>query len=199
MFKSSWGTAEKSGGSWPEVALRTVIYIAIAGLVYLAFMERIVGLYGGFIDRAKDVAKDGLLAALGMPGPNDPSIHGWVVEWGSDVVGVILYQKIPSGRARSNIEQERIEIKAFTVKLIYRGQGLGTELLDRVLDSELKFEEGKKVEVVFAKDNLNAYDFVPARLRGGLDIQRKRVESRLRRMVQKRTTEWEGGNRGKKE
>ena len=198
VFKLSWDSAEKSGGSWHEVVLRTLIYIAIGTFVYLGVVERIVGMYGGFIDRANDVAKGGLPAALGISGPNDPSIHGWVVEWGDDVVGMVLYSKTSSGRARNNTGKERVEVKAFTVKFIYRGQGLGTELLGRVLDSELKFEGGRKVEVVFAEDNVNAYDFVPAWLRGGLDIQRERVKSRLRRMEQRRTAEWEGKDRGKK-
>lgn len=195
VFKFTWEGVEKSGGSWLEIALRTITYMGIGGFIYLCVVERIVAMYGGFIDRANDVAKGGLLKELGMAGSNDPTIHGWVVEWGDDVVGIILYNKVP---ARTNTEKERVEIKAFTVKFIYRGQGLGTELLDRVLNSELKFERGKKIEVVFAKDHVNAYGFVPVWLRGGLDIQRERVESKLRRMVQKRTAEWEGKDRGKK-
>ena len=195
VFKFTWDSVEKSGGSWLELVLRTLIYMGIGSFVYLCFVERIVAMYGGFIDRANDVAKGGLPTALGISGPNDPSIHGWVVEWGDDVVGIILYKKVPR---RTNTEKEKVEIKAFTVRLMYRGQGLGTELLDKVLDSELKFEGGRRVEVVFAGDHVNAYDFVPAWLRGGLDMERERVESRLRRMVQKRTAEWDGKDKGKK-
>ena len=203
VFRFTWGSVERLGGSWLEVALRTVIYLGIGGFVYLSIVERVVAMYaGGFIDRANNVARGSLQTALGMSRPDNCTVHGWVAEWGDDVVGVILYNKASTGRETSTItsviEKVRIEIKAFTVKLIYRGQGLGTELLDRVLDAELKFEGGKKVEVAFAQDHVNAYEFVPAWLRGGLDIQTERAESRLRMMVQRRTAEWEGKDRGKK-
>lgn len=187
------------GGGWMEAVLRTTMYMGSAVFVYLSVVQRVVAIYGGFTDRAAEVAKGGLPAALGMSGSNDASIKGWVVEWGDDVVGVIAYKKLPAGRTERKVEKERVEIRAFTVKIVYRGQGLGTGLLEKVLDAELRFGEGgRKVEVGWAEDCVNGYGFVPRWLRGGLDKEWERVTRRLQRMVDEREKEWVGKDRGKK-
>lgn len=190
-----------SGSGYPEAIIRTLCYLGAAGFVYLSIVDRVIRMYGGFLDRAAEVAKAGLPSALGILGPNDSSIKGWVVEWGTDIVGFLAYKKIPAGRSASSgkMEKERVEIKAFTVKIIYRGQGLGTGLIEKMLDEEVRFGEGgRKVEVEWAEDCVNGYGFVPRWLRGGLDREWKRVSGRVERMVSEREREWVEKDRGKK-
>lgn len=178
-----------SGSGYPEAIIRTLCYMGGAGFVYLSIVERIIGIYGGFIDRAAEVAKAGLPSALGISEPNDPSIKGWVVEWGADIVGFLAYKKLPARVSESSgkMEKERVEIKAFTIKIVYRGQGLGTGLIERMLDEEVRFEKGeRKVDVEWAEDCVNGYGFVPWWLSGGLDREWERVSARVKRMINER-------------
>ncbi|KAF8421302.1 hypothetical protein EV426DRAFT_706934 [Tirmania nivea] len=207
MFLRLLDTAMKDGGGgisgsgYPEAIIRTLCYMGAAGFVYLSIVERVIGMYGGFLDRAAEVAKAGLPTALGISGPNDSSIKGWVVEWGTDIVGFLAYKKLPAGRSASSgkMEKERVEIKAFTVKIVYRGQGLGKGLIEKMLDEEMKFGEGgRKVEVGWAKDCVNGYGFVPRWLRGGLDRECRKVSERVEKMISEREWEWVEKDRGKK-
>jgi len=190
-----------SGSGYPEAIIRTLCYMGAAGFVYLSIVERIIAMYGGFLDRAAEVAKAGLPSALGISGPNDSSIKGWVVEWGGDVVGFLAYKKLPPGRVAGSgkMENGKVEINAFTVKIVYRGQGLGTGLIERMLEEEVTFEEGRrKATVGWAEDCVNGYGFVPWWLRGGLDREWERVSERVRKMVIKREREWAEKDKGKK-
>ena len=185
--------------SFMEAGIRTLVYLGGIGFVYLSIVERIVGVYGGFIERASEVARGGLLAALEIQDGNDPKIKGLVIKWGDDIVGLIIYQRVPPVKLPRNgssiVKPDNIEIKAFTVKLVYRRQGLGRELLDRVLDKEVR---RGVTEMGFAKDNVNQYHFVPAWLRGGLDMERERLDAWLKRRLEDKLEEMKGKDKGKK-
>ncbi|KAF8468844.1 hypothetical protein BDZ91DRAFT_721228 [Kalaharituber pfeilii] len=233
-----------------QAGLLAGVYMGGVIFVYLCLIELSVNIFGGFIERAGEVAKLGLLRAVGvsreeeieMEEGEDPDgergwggTKGWVVEWGGmwkieveveTDPGIKLNPGLGIGRGlgkevERRRKRRRLEIKAFTVKIQYRRQGLGRDLLERMLEGEgvgvddvedvgvmapglgdgAGREEGKfrEMEVGIAEDHTNEIRFVPEWLKRGVQIEEDRVSRWVSRVVgERRRRAKEERGRGKK-
>ncbi|CAJ2513506.1 Uu.00g016250.m01.CDS01 [Anthostomella pinea] len=135
-------------------------------------------------------------------GPDEDTIIG--VHFGSALIGALVLRLEPSPsvaggggggsnrkRARSSVLRGgRGVIRAWTVKLKYRGKGVGADLLHEAVRATRE-RCGRDAGVGFAKEHANSTMVLPEVFNGPF----RRSEQRAARALEDVLGEWEGGKR----
>ncbi|KAI2606826.1 uncharacterized protein GGS25DRAFT_307728 [Hypoxylon fragiforme] len=126
------------------------------------------------------------------------------VRFGNELIGALVLRLEPhasfagSGKKRhrrrnSLLKGGRGFIRAWTVKLKYRGKGVGIDLLHEAV-KVTRERCGKDAEVGFAKEHANSTMVLPEIFNGPF----RKNEQRAAKTLEKVLGEWEGGRRRRK-
>ncbi|KAI1386504.1 uncharacterized protein F4822DRAFT_318741 [Hypoxylon trugodes] len=122
------------------------------------------------------------------------------VRFGKDLIGalVLRLEQNPSlaGKRRSRgsaLKGGKGIIRAWTVKMRYRGKGVGADLLHEAV-KVTRERCGKDAEVGFAKEHANSTMVLPEVFNGAL----RKDEQRAAKALEKVLSEWEGSKRRRK-
>ncbi|KAI0447076.1 hypothetical protein F4803DRAFT_396060 [Xylaria telfairii] len=161
---------------------------------------------GGYIQAAEDI-RWSWLSPTSSPDP-PPSEQDLIlgVHFGKQLIGALVLRIEPSpssthisnggGRRRSRtsfFRGGRGVIRAWTVKLKYRGQGVARDLLHEAV--RLTRERcGREAEVGFAAEHANSRMFLPE----SFNTPFRRSERKAAKSLEKVLAEWEGARRRRK-
>ncbi|KAF3022134.1 hypothetical protein E8E14_014172 [Neopestalotiopsis sp. 37M] len=122
------------------------------------------------------------------------------VRFGREIIGALILRleaaSNPTGRKRtraSALRGGKGVIRAWTVKLRFRGKGVGTDMLQEAIRIT-KEKCGRDAAIGFAKEHANSADVLPEALNGQLRKDEQRAAKTLERVVH----EWEDARRHKR-
>lgn len=149
---------------------KTMLGTTIGGItmIYLIFIRWMTGLYIGL---AEDIDMEWL--------GEDRMI---VVKWGEDVIGslVLGWADNDAAKKRGRRRRGKAVVRAWTVKLKYRGKGVGEGLLEEAV--KIAGERGAD-GILFDADHANSKRVLPAIFNGFIDKQEAKAEKALRRVA----------------
>lgn len=105
--------------------------------------------------------------------------------YGEELIGTVVLRfpakdKVPISAFYDDLP--KVEVRAWTVRLRFRGKGIGRGLLEEVVKLAME-REGSDVKLVFAKDHANAVIDGPKMLNGVFRKREARAEKLLRDVV----------------
>ncbi|KAH9882010.1 hypothetical protein J1614_001181 [Plenodomus biglobosus] len=105
-----------------------------------------------------------------------------VVKWGEDVIGALVlgWADNDAAKKRGRRRRGKAIVRAWTVKLKYRGKGVGEGLLEEAVKTA--GEKGAD-GIIFDGDHANSTRILPAIFNGFLDKQEARAEKALRKVA----------------
>lgn len=149
---------------------KTMLGTTIGGItmIYLIFIRWMTGLYIGL---AEDIDMEWL--------GEDRMI---VVKWGEDVIGslVLGWADNDAAKKRGRRRRGKAVVRAWTVKLKYRGKGVGEGLLEEAV--KIAGERGAD-GILFDADHANSKRVLPAIFNGFIDKQEAKAEKALRKVA----------------
>jgi len=145
----------------------TIIFL-LSG-VTIALLSMLARYTSDYLTRAENV---GCTEGLKQLEGKDKDVV--VAKWGDLMVGacVVRYSKEAAGVA---------EVWAWTVKMRYRGTGLGKDLLNKAVEV-VREKKGKDCKIVFAEDHANSYRIKS--LPTAYTAPQQRKEERARKLLQ---------------
>ncbi|KAF9694750.1 hypothetical protein EKO04_007420 [Ascochyta lentis] len=147
------------------------VFSTTAGGLTMAFLIGVRWLTGGYISLAEDIGTDWL--------GDDRMI---VAKWGEDVIGALVlgWADNDASKKRGRRRRGKAVIRGWTVKLKYRGKGVGEGLLEEAV--KIAGEKGAD-GILFASDHANSKRILPAIYNGFLDKQEVKAEKALRKVA----------------
>ncbi|KAL6710221.1 hypothetical protein ACN47E_009167 [Coniothyrium glycines] len=105
-----------------------------------------------------------------------------VVKWGEDVIGslVLGWADNDAAKKRGRRKRGKAVVRAWTVKLKYRGKGVGEGLLEEAV--KVAGERGAD-GIIFDADHANSNRVLPAVFNGFIDKQEAKAEKALRKVA----------------
>lgn len=105
-----------------------------------------------------------------------------VAKWGEDVIGALVlgWADNDAAKKRGRRRRGKAIVRAWTVKLKYRGKGVGEGLLEEAVKTA--GEKGAD-GIIFDGDHANSTRILPAIFNGFLDKQEARAEKALRKVA----------------
>jgi ribosomal protein S18 acetylase RimI-like enzyme len=162
--------------------------------VIMTYLLAIRYLTGRYVSVAEDMRWDWLLNEDG----DEDTIIG--VRFGKEIIGALMLRLEASsnhtGKKRtraSALKGGKGVIRAWTVKLRYRGKGVGADMLQEAV-KVTKEKCGRDAAVGFAKEHANSADVLPEVLNGQMRKHEQRAAKALERVV----FEWEDARRHKR-
>ncbi|KAI1738765.1 hypothetical protein F4680DRAFT_449562 [Xylaria scruposa] len=181
------------------------LLLTICGVI-MTYLLGIRYFTGGYIQAAEEL-RWSWLSPTSSPDPS-PSEQDLIlgVHFGKQLIGALVLRLEPSpssthvsnggGRRRSRtslLRGGRGVIRAWTVKLKYRGQGVGRDLLHEAV--RLTRERcGREAEVGFAAEHANSKMFLPETF----NTPFRRSERKAAKSLEKVLADWEGARRRRK-
>jgi len=149
---------------------KTMLATTIGGIT-MTFLIFIRWMTGGYIGMAEDINMDWL--------GDDRLI---VVKWGEDVIGslVLGWADNDAAKKRGRRRRGKAVVRAWTVKLKYRGKGVGGGLLEEAV--KVAGERGAD-GIVFDADHANSKRILPAIFNGYLNKQDAKAEKALQKVA----------------
>ena len=170
---------------WYEDKLMLGTTIGGITMTYLIFIRWMTGLYIG-------LAEDIDLEWLG----EDKVI---VVKWGEDVIGslVLGWADNDAGKKRGRRRRGKAVVRAWTVRLKYRGKGVGEGLLEEAVKvagemgaDGIVFDANHASKIIFTRAQrtytdvlLDSQRVLPAIFNGFIDKQEAKAEKALRKVA----------------
>jgi GNAT superfamily N-acetyltransferase len=153
---------------WYEDKLMLVTTLGGISMTYLIFVRWMTG---GYIGLAEDIDMDWL--------GDDRMI---VVKWGEDVIGslVLGWADNDAAKKRGRRRRGKAVVRAWTVKLKYRGKGVGEGLLEEAV--RVAGERGAD-GILFDADHANSKRVLPPIFNGFLNKQEAKAEKALRKVA----------------
>ncbi|KAI8942591.1 hypothetical protein NX059_000649 [Plenodomus lindquistii] len=105
-----------------------------------------------------------------------------VAKWGEDVIGALVlgWADNDAAKKRGRRRRGKAVVRAWTVRLKYRGKGVGEGLLEEAV--KIAGEKGAD-GILFDGDHANSTRILPAIFNGYLDKQEARAEKALRKVA----------------
>ncbi|KAI4952247.1 hypothetical protein J4E91_003709 [Alternaria rosae] len=149
---------------------KTMLATTIGGIT-MTFLIFIRWMTGGYIGMAEDINVDWL--------GDDRLI---VVKWGEDVIGslVLGWADNDAAKKRGRRRRGKAVVRAWTVKLKYRGKGVGEGLLEEAV--KVAGERGAD-GIVFDADHANSKRILPTIFNGYLNKQDAKAEKALQKVA----------------
>lgn len=147
------------------------VFGTTAGGITMAFLIAIRWLTGGYIGLAEEVGAEWL---------GDDRVI--VAKWGDDIIGslVLGWADGDAAKKRGRRRRGKAIVRGWTVKLKYRGKGVGEGLLEEAV--KVAGEKGAD-GIVFAADHANSQRILPSIYNGFLDKQEAKAEKALRKVA----------------
>lgn len=147
------------------VASTTLGGITMSFLIFIRWMT------GGYIGLAEEIDMDWL--------GEDKML---VVKWGEDIIGslVLGWADHDAAKKRGRRRRGKAVIRAWTVKLKYRGKGVGESLLEEAV--KVAGERGAD-GIIFDPDHANSQRILPAVFNGFLNKQEAKAEKALKKVA----------------
>ncbi|KAF3032743.1 hypothetical protein E8E11_002471 [Didymella keratinophila] len=147
------------------------VFATTAGGITMSFLILIRWLTGGYIGFAEDIGTEWL---------GDDRVI--VAKWGNDVIGALVlgWADGDAAKKRGRRRRGKAIIRGWTVKLKYRGKGVGEGLLEEAV--KIAGEKGAD-GILFAGDHANSKRILPAIYNGFLDKQEAKAEKELRKVA----------------
>ncbi|KAH7398295.1 hypothetical protein BKA66DRAFT_437369 [Pyrenochaeta sp. MPI-SDFR-AT-0127] len=147
-----------------------ILGTAIGGIT-MTFLLFIRWMTGGYIGAAEYINMDWL--------GNDRLI---VVKWGEDIIGALVlgWADNDAAKKRGRRRRGKAVVRAWTVKLKYRGKGVGEGLLEEAV--KVAGERGAD-GIIFDGDHANSARILPTIFNGFLDKQEAKAEKALRKVA----------------
>ncbi|KAF1846712.1 uncharacterized protein K460DRAFT_281785 [Cucurbitaria berberidis CBS 394.84] len=140
------------------------------GGITMTFLIFIRWMTGGYIGVAEDINMEWL--------GEDRLI---VVKWGEDIIGaLVLGWADDAAKKRGRRRRGKAVVRAWTVKLKYRGKGVGEGLLEEAV--KVAGEKGAD-GIIFDGDHANSKRILPPIFNGFLDKQEAKAEKTLRKVA----------------
>ncbi|KAK6220913.1 hypothetical protein LQW54_001833 [Pestalotiopsis sp. IQ-011] len=162
--------------------------------VVMTYLLAVRYLTGRYVSVAESMRWDWMVAEDG----EEDTVVG--VRFGREVIGALVLRlepgSSPTGRKRtraSALRGGKGVIRAWTVKLRFRGKGVGTDMLQEAIRIT-KEKCGRDAAVGFAKEHANSADVLPEALNG----QMRKDEQRAAKTLEKAVHEWEDARRHKR-
>ncbi|KAI2637210.1 hypothetical protein GGS26DRAFT_588758 [Hypomontagnella submonticulosa] len=160
-------------------------------MIYLMSIRYFTGQY---IQVAEDMKWSWMVSEDG----EEDTIIG--VRFGKDLIGALVLRLEPNssstGKKRnrgSALRGGKGVIRAWTVKMRYRGKGVGADMLHEAV-KVTREKCGKDAEVGFAKEHANSTMVLPEIFNGSF----RKDEQRAAKTLEKVLSEWEGSRRRRK-
>ncbi|EUC50806.1 hypothetical protein COCMIDRAFT_80997 [Bipolaris oryzae ATCC 44560] len=153
---------------WYEDKLMLVTTIGGISMTFLIFIRWMTG---GYISLAEDIDMDWL--------GDDRLI---VVKWGEDIIGslVLGWADNDAAKKRGRRRRGKAVVRAWTVKLKYRGKGVGEGLLEEAV--RVAGERGAD-GILFDPDHANSKRILPPIFNGFLNKQEAKAEKALQKVA----------------
>ncbi|USP76016.1 hypothetical protein yc1106_03290 [Curvularia clavata] len=153
---------------WYEDKLMLVTTLGGISMTYLIFIRWMTG---GYIGLAEDIDMDWL--------GDDRLI---VVKWGEDIIGslVLGWADNDAAKKRGRRRRGKAVVRAWTVKLKYRGKGVGEGLLEEAV--RVAGERGAD-GILFDADHANSKRVLPPIFNGFLNKQELKAEKALQKVA----------------
>ncbi|KAJ4410891.1 hypothetical protein N0V91_001820 [Didymella pomorum] len=147
------------------------VFGTTAGGITMSFLILIRWLTGGYIGLAEDIGTEWL---------GDDRVI--VAKWGNDVIGALVlgWADGDAAKKRGRRRRGKAIVRGWTVKLKYRGKGVGEGLLEEAV--KIAGEKGAD-GILFAGDHANSKRILPAVYNGFLDKQEAKAEKALRKVA----------------
>ncbi|KAH6614080.1 hypothetical protein C7974DRAFT_404472 [Boeremia exigua] len=147
------------------------VFGTTAGGITMAFLILIRWLTGGYIGLAEEIGNEWL---------GDDRVV--VAKWGDDVIGALVlgWADGDAAKKRGRRRRGKAIVRGWTVKLKYRGKGVGEGLLEEAV--KVAGEKGAD-GILFAGDHANSTRILPAIYNGFLDKQEAKAEKALRKVA----------------
>ncbi|KAK6081104.1 acetyltransferase [Seiridium cupressi] len=162
--------------------------------VVMTYLLGIRYMTGSYISIAESMRWDWMLSEDG----EEDTVVG--VRFGKEIIGALMLRLEPSsnptGKKRtraSALRGGKGVIRAWTVKLRFRGKGVGTDMLQEAVKIT-KEKCGRDAAVGFAKEHANSEVVLPEVLNG----QMRKGEQRAAKTLEKVVFEWEEARRHKR-
>ncbi|KAF2032682.1 hypothetical protein EK21DRAFT_98796 [Setomelanomma holmii] len=154
----------KTSGEW-LVAATTVGGITMSFLIFIRWLT------GGYIGLAEDID-------MGWLGDD----RVLVVKWGEDIIGALIlgWADNDAAKKRGRRRRGKAVIRGWTVKLKYRGKGVGESLLEEAV--KVAGEKGAD-GIIFDADHANSKRILPSIFNGFLDKQEAKAEKALKKVA----------------
>ncbi|KAF1928043.1 uncharacterized protein M421DRAFT_166782 [Didymella exigua CBS 183.55] len=147
------------------------VFVTTAGGITMSFLIFIRWLTGGYI---------GLAEEIGIEWLGDDRVI--VAKWGNDVIGALVlgWADGDAAKKRGRRRRGKAIVRGWTVKLKYRGKGVGEGLLEEAV--KIAGEKGAD-GILFAGDHANSKRILPTVYNGFLDKQEAKAEKALRKVA----------------
>lgn len=147
------------------------VFATTAGGITMTFLILVRWLTGGYIGLAEEIGAQWL---------GDDRVI--VAKWGEDVIGALVlgWADGDAAKKRGRRRRGKAIVRGWTVKLKYRGKGVGEGLLEEAV--KVAGEKGAD-GILFAGDHANSKRILPAIYNGFLDKQEAKAEKALRKVA----------------
>ncbi|KAF2994516.1 hypothetical protein E8E13_002965 [Curvularia kusanoi] len=147
------------------------VFGTTAGGIVMAFLIAIRWATGGYLMLAEEVGAEWL---------GDDRVI--VAKWGEDVIGALVlgWADGDAAKKRGRRRRGKAIVRGWTVKLKYRGKGVGEGLLEEAV--RVAGEKGAD-GILFAADHANSKRILPSIYNGFLDKQEAKAEKALRKVA----------------
>ncbi|KAJ8118380.1 hypothetical protein OPT61_g637 [Boeremia exigua] len=147
------------------------VFGTTAGGIAMAFLILVRWLTGGYIGLAEEIGSEWL---------GDDRVI--VAKWGEDVIGALVlgWADGDAAKKRGRRRRGKAIVRGWTVKLKYRGKGVGEGLLEEAV--KVAGEKGAD-GILFAGDHANSKRILPTIYNGFLDQQEAKAEKALRKVA----------------